>query len=90
MDQRKKPGGWRANLMKIVWLPVSLVWGAVVLTGMSALDFVFRHKQKLRREEGLLWGVLSVSYWLLAAVFTGEWRWRKHGINSTKAFSESV
>ncbi len=85
MSHTEKLNGWRANLTRIVWLPFSLLWGAVVLAGMSALEFVFIRKQKLKREEGLLWGVMSVSYWILGAVFTGEWRWGKPGTDSAKA-----
>lgn len=85
MSHTEKLHGWRANLTRIVWLPFSLLWGAVVLAGMSALEFVLIRKQKLKREEGLLWGVMSVSYWILGAVFTGEWRWGKPGTDSAKA-----
>jgi hypothetical protein len=37
------------------------------------LDYVFEKKRRIRREEGMLWGLLSISYWVLGAVFTGEW-----------------
>lgn len=85
MTHTAKLNGWRAALSRIVWLP-SLVWGAIALAGMSALEFVFSHKQKLKREDGLLWGILSVSYWILAALFTGEWRWGKQEVDSAIAF----
>lgn len=85
MRHTEELNGSRANLKRVVWLPFSLVWGAIALAGLSALEFVFSHKQKLKRERGLLWGVLSISYWILAAVFTGEWRLGKQEVNSAKA-----
>lgn len=85
MVNTEKLTGWRASLARIVWLPFSLVWGAVVLGGMWALEFVFRRKRQLRREEGILWGILSVSYWILAVVFTGKPATSKTEIHSAKA-----
>lgn len=63
---------WRDRLRRIIWLPFSLLWGGAVLAGMSALEFVFRHRQQLKRPQGPLWLLLSVSYWVLVAVFTGN------------------
>lgn len=71
--------------MRVIWLPFSLVWGLIALAGMAALEYVLEKKQRIRREEGLRWRVLSISYWILAAVFTGEWRCNKPEEHSVKA-----
>lgn len=85
MNHTAPINGSRATAQRILWLPFSLLWGTIALAGMSALEFVLRRKKQLRREEGLLWGILSVSYWILAVVFTGKSAVSKAEIDSARA-----
>ena len=60
-----------------VWLLWSLLLSGATFLGMAALDLALRQRQQPKWHPTVLWMLLSLSYWLLVGLATGEWRWKQ-------------